>query len=185
MLALSSSLVIFRDEKRLRWNGKLNAGAAQGEIDSLAHDRIGRVCQRKISEPVARGIVYVTVFEINRQTVRRWVARHIFNRLRAQGCLDSRDYVRRRETEVNIEIDPLAMLAQRTRAATKQEHLSFHQHTVRDDDRVPVARLNRSLPPANLDDSSLLLVDSNLVADTYRTLHLQSHPAHHVPQRIL
>src|SRR5205814_644747 len=85
----------------------------------------------------------------------------------------------------NVEIDPLAVLTRLPGAAAQDDDLRLHQDAIGNHHRIPVARFDGSLPPANLFHLTFLLIDAQPIADVDGVFHLQSEAAHDVAECVL
>src|SRR6266480_3495776 len=95
----------------MRGNREWDAGATQREIDTRAHNRIGGIVGGKIGQPITHGVTTVTFLEIHHHTVRVRLRGDVRNGFGAQSRLDYLTHFRGRISKIDVEIDPLAMLA--------------------------------------------------------------------------
>src|SRR5881628_669638 len=95
----------------MRGNREWDAGAAQREIDARARNRICGIVSGQIGQPITHGITAVAVLEIHHYAVGARLEGDVRNRFCSQSSLDRVNYLCRGVPKIDIEIDPLAMLA--------------------------------------------------------------------------
>src|SRR5439155_1100849 len=154
-------------------------------INSCSYQRIGRIWLTEVRKPIAYGIGRVAVLIVGNQAMNFWCRGYARNRFSAKCDLNCFDNLRRRMAEIHREVNPLPVLNRGGGAASQQRHFSLHQLTVRNDDRVPVPRLNRSLAPTNLFHPAFEIINPDPVANPDRSFHLEGHAAHDVTECIL
>ena len=123
--------------------------------------------------------------EVVQHGLRRRRARHVVDRHVAHFLVHGGDDARGRHARIDHEAQAPAPLPRLALALAEDRDAAFHDHAVRDDDRLPVARLDEGRAPADVAHLALDLVDAHPVADLHGVVDLDRESAEHVAEGVL